>query len=158
MTCQNCMPCIGSSGWASNSKERVRLGKQGPLVSWLCSFHLSLSLNAAAASQLWPLQVWGMVRTEQSQVSKVEGLAALIVHTGWKVWAFGGWWWGPQPTPNLPHPWLVFKLSRVSPCEALDHHVLEPVRPAPNPGNVLLASDVPLYRHRPENVQAMIKH
>ena len=48
MTCQNCMPCIGSSGWASNSKERVRLGKQGPLVSWLCSFHLSLSLNAAA--------------------------------------------------------------------------------------------------------------
>ena len=87
---------------------------RGPLVSWLCSFHLSLSLNAAAASQLWPLQVWGMVRTEQSQVSTVEGLAALIVHTGWKVWAFGGWRWGPKPMPNLPHPWLVFKLSRLS--------------------------------------------
>ena len=81
---------IGSSGWASNSKERVRLGKQGPLVSWLCSFHLSLSLNAAAASQLWPLQVCGMVRTEQSQVSTVEALGG--PHCTHRVKGLSLWW------------------------------------------------------------------
>ena len=84
MTCQNCMLRNGSSGWASNNKECVRL-EEGvpwvPWVDWLCSFHLSLSLNAAAA--VFPVAALRlMVRTEQSQVSSVaELLAALIVHT-----------------------------------------------------------------------------
>ena len=41
-----------SSGWVSNGTERARVGKKVSLDDWLCSLHLSSSLNAAAACQL----------------------------------------------------------------------------------------------------------
>ena len=93
-------------------RTRPRRKRTSDQLALLCK-----SLNATVNCGL--VGAWCMVlpvaRTEQSKVSTVRGLLAVLIrHTGWKVWTFGGRW-QKCLTPNMqPHLWSVFSLSK---CE-----------------------------------------